>query len=84
MNAVKAIRQRLGATQAEIADAIGVSQSNVSFIENGQEIQPEAARRLAQFARSKGLEIGLDHVYGEIDLPIAAETIPADQPAAQA
>jgi len=73
MNAVRAIRQRLGVTQAEVAEAIGVSQSNVSFIERGQEIQPDAAKRLATWARDRGLEIGLDHVYGVVPLPAAPQ-----------
>jgi putative transcriptional regulator len=69
MNAVRAIRQRLGVTQAEVAEALGVTQGNVSFIERGQEIQPEAARRLIAMARDRGLAIGMDHVYGLIELP---------------
>ena len=83
MNAVKAIRQRLGATQAEIADAIGVSQSNVSFIEKGQEIQPEAAKRLVAYARERQLSIGLDHVYGLEDLPGLPMAAAGTQPAGQ-
>lgn len=65
----KSIRLRLAVTQAEIASAIGVTQGNVSFYEKGQTIPPEVAGRLIEFARTRGLEITYDHVYGATDLP---------------
>ena len=36
MNNILAIRKRLGLQQSEFADAIGVTQSNVSHYENGR------------------------------------------------
>jgi len=77
MNTVRAIRQRLGVKQAELATALGVSQGNVSFIERGvQEIQPDAARLLVAFAREKDLAITLDQVYGLEPLPFEVEAEP--------
>ena len=86
MNAIRAIRSRLVASQSELADALEVSQGNVSFYEKGQPIPPNKAARLIEFAKTKGLEIGYDHVYGVAELPPlqpeqAAESAP--QSAAQ-
>lgn len=69
MNALKAIRAKLGVTQAEVADALSVSQGNVSFYENGQNIPSDVARALIAFAKERGLLIGFDHVYGDLELP---------------
>lgn len=69
MHALKNIRLRLGATQSEIAEALDVTQGNVSFYEKGQTIPPAQAEKLISFARSKGLPIGYDHVYGLAELP---------------
>ena len=69
MNAFKAIRERLGVSQAVIADAIDVSQSNVSFYERGQTIPPAVAGKLIKYAADRGLVLSYDHVYGAADLP---------------
>lgn len=82
MNAFKAIRQRLGSTQAEIAEAIGVTQSNVSFYEQGQTIPPKVAGALIEFARTKGLAISYDTVYGACE--VAALPPQPTEPAAAA
>ena len=69
MNALRTIRVRLGVTQAELADALGVSQGNVSFYERGQTIPSPVAAKLIDYARTKELPISYDHVYGAADLP---------------
>lgn len=69
MNAFRPIRSRLGVTQAELADVLGVSQGNISFYERGQTVPPEIAGKLIAFAAERGLPIGYDHVYGAADLP---------------
>lgn len=69
MNAIRNIRIRLGKTQAELADALDVTQGNVSLYENGQSVPQAAAAKLIDFAKTLGLEIGYDHVYGAVDLP---------------
>lgn len=63
MNAIRAVRERLGVTQAVIAQAIGVSQSNVSFYERGQTIPPRIASRLIEFARARGEALTFDDIY---------------------
>lgn len=68
-NPVKAIRERLGATQAELANGMGCSQSNVSFYEKGQTVPPPAAKALIAFAASRGLLISFGHIYGGEVLP---------------
>jgi putative transcriptional regulator len=69
MNALKAIRERLEVTQAELGAAVKVSQGNVSFYERGQTVPPDVAERLIAFAASKGLPISYDHIYGAIPIP---------------
>lgn len=69
MNSLKAIRERLDVTQAELGAAIKVSQGNVSFYERGQTIPPDVAERLIAFANVKGLPISFNHVYGAAPLP---------------
>jgi transcriptional regulator with XRE-family HTH domain len=74
MNRIKEIRQRLGLSQEEFGKGIGCSQGNVGFIERGvQELLPDRARKLIEFARGKGHELTFDQVYGLTELlPIAA------------
>jgi len=72
MNAFARIRSRLGVSQSAIADAIGVSQGNVSFYEvRDQTVPPDVAGRLIAFASQHGLAITFDHVYGAAALPKA-------------
>jgi DNA-binding XRE family transcriptional regulator len=73
MNAVKAIRGLLGETQAELADAIEVSQGSVSFYESGATVLPEVAIRIVSHARARGIQLSLDQVYGLSALPEAKE-----------
>ena len=80
MSAFKKIRERLQMTQAAIGAELGVTQGNVSFYEKGQTVPPDAARKLIELARSKGLELTFDHVYGGCDLP---EQAAVDRAAAQ-
>lgn len=70
MNPIKAIRERLKVTQAELADGMGCSQSNVSFYEKGQTVLPAAAKALIAFAATKGHVVTLEEVY--------ADTAPAE------
>jgi putative transcriptional regulator len=86
MNSFRSIRQRLGLSQAAIADALGVTQSNVSFYENEarpQTVPPAVASKLIELARSRGLAIGFDHVYGAAALP-NHDTPPSEVTAAPA
>ena len=65
----RAIRRRLGVSQAELARAMDCSPANVMFYERGQMLPPKRARLLILFANSKGLAISYDHVYGDSPLP---------------
>lgn len=73
MNAIKAIRKRLRFSQAEIGKALGMSQANVMYLERGQTVMPETAKKLIAFAKVHGLEIGLDHIYAGAELPAAPQ-----------
>jgi putative transcriptional regulator len=69
MRPIQIIRSRLGVSQAELADAIERQQSNVSNYERGQTIPPDVARALIAFARTRGLVLTFDHVYGAAEVP---------------
>lgn len=64
MNNIKAIRERLGLTQAALAQGIGCTQGNVGHYEQGQTVSPDAARRLIDFAATLGHNITFNDVYG--------------------
>ncbi len=65
MNTFRSIRHALGCTQAELGAALGMTQGNVSFYEKGQTVPPEVARKLIDFARTKGHALTFDDVYRE-------------------
>lgn len=63
MNPIANIRARLGVTQAAMADALGVTQGNVSNYERGQTIPPDVARLLIEYANSLGTRITFNDIY---------------------
>lgn len=64
MNNIHTIRKRLGMTQVEFASAIGVTQGNISHIEQGrQEVSPAVARRVIDVASSRGFVVTFDDIY---------------------
>lgn len=77
VNAFRQIRKTLGVTQAAVAEALGVSQGNVSFYERGQTIPPEIATRLIEFARGRGHDISYNDIYG---FPPPGGAAPVDAP----
>jgi putative transcriptional regulator len=79
MSTIETIRKRLGVTQKDLADAIGCTQSNVGHYIRGMTIPPERALHLVSYARTKGLVLSLDHVYGLLPLPV--EVSAAREPA---
>jgi putative transcriptional regulator len=73
MNSIQSIRERLGVTQSVFGDGIGCTQGNVGHLERGQTVMPPVAEKIIEFAKSKGLEIGFDHIYGNAPLPDLTE-----------
>lgn len=68
-NNLKLIRERLGLTQPELADLLGVSQGNVSHCETQkQEVSPEMARRLIQVAKDRNADVTFDDIYSIDDI----------------
>jgi putative transcriptional regulator len=63
MNTIKAIRERLGVTQAELAKKMGCTQGNVGHYERGQTVPPDAAKRLIDYAGSLGHTITFNDIY---------------------
>ena len=55
---VKAVRRRLGLTQAEFAHGVGVEQATVSRWEKGVEPTPEKLRLLLGFLKGQNIQIG--------------------------
>ena len=64
MNSIKSLRTRLGVTQEVMADAIGVTQGNVSNYERGQSVPPEIAKRLIVYAATLGHTVSYEDIYG--------------------
>lgn len=60
---MKTLRKQLEVTQEALADALGVTQGNVSFYERGQTIPPAVAGRLIEFAASRGVPLTFDDIY---------------------
>lgn len=63
------IRYLLSLTQMEMAEALGCSMSNVSFLDRGQTITPTTGKRLIAAAAELGVELTFDHLYGHEPLP---------------
>jgi hypothetical protein len=56
-------------TQEEMAGVLGCSQSNVSFLDRGQTVRPDTARKLVETAVALGVQLSLEQVYGDAPLP---------------
>lgn len=69
MRPLQIIRSRLGVTQGQLAERVGVTQPSISYYERGATIPPDVACRIADLAIERGLNIGLDHVYGRASVP---------------
>jgi putative transcriptional regulator len=60
----KRIRSQLGKTQTEMAQALGMTQSNVWMYENrGQAIPPEVAKKLIAYAKSLKHKLTYNNIY---------------------
>lgn len=79
MHNLKAIRDHMGLTQQALGDGIGCTQGNVGFYERGQELPPDRARTLIDFAAQSGLAITFDHIYGNAPLPPLRSPLPTDK-----
>jgi putative transcriptional regulator len=65
MNNIKIIRERLGLTQAALAQRLGCTQGNIGHYENkNQTIPPETAKRLISVAAQIGCDITYEDIYG--------------------
>lgn len=67
MNSISTIRAKLKVTQQALADALQVSQGNISHYERGQGVPPEVAKRLIAFAALRGCHLTFDEIYGHLD-----------------
>jgi putative transcriptional regulator len=67
MNNIKIIRERLGLTQAALAQRLGCTQGNIGHYENkNQTIPPETAKRLISVAAEIGCAITYEDIYGPV------------------
>lgn len=73
MSTIKAIRDRLGLTQSELAEGLGCTQGNVGHYERGQTVPPDAAMKVIALAASHGLVLTMDQVYGLTPMPAIPE-----------
>ena len=74
MNTILSVRKRLEVTQAGLAEALGVSQGNVSHYERGQTIPPDIASRLIAFAKTRGLSLSFDDIYRPINKAVSDDS----------
>lgn len=66
MNNFQQIRSRLQLSQSELAEALDMSQPNISKYENGQEVSPETARKLVRLATERGVSVSFDDIYSPL------------------
>jgi transcriptional regulator with XRE-family HTH domain len=63
-NNIQKIRERLGLSQRDFADMIGVWQSAISHYENERNnVSPDVARRMIDVAAKRGIHITFDEIY---------------------
>ncbi|MDC8756237.1 helix-turn-helix domain-containing protein [Janthinobacterium fluminis] len=70
MNPIARIRAQLGVTQSAMAEALNVTQGNISHYERGQGIPPEMAKRLIAYALTMGQVVTFEQIYGLVQPPI--------------
>jgi len=63
------IRRLLGLTQEEMAEVLGCTPSNVSFLDRGQTVTQGVADKLIDAGHALGQQLGFDHIYGRAPLP---------------
>lgn len=71
MSTIKAIRDRLGLTQAALAEGLGCTQSNVAQYEQGQSFPVDRAHKLMAFAAKHGKRVTYEDIYGPA--PVSAK-----------
>jgi transcriptional regulator with XRE-family HTH domain len=76
MHNLLSIRKRLGVSQADLGEALGLSQGNVSHYEcDRQPIPPDVARRIIKLAAERGHTVSFDDIYAEpVTETFASET----------
>jgi len=66
-NLLKQIRQRMGMTQQEFADMLGITQGNVGHYElREQTMLPDGARKLIAEAAVRGHSVSYEDIYGVV------------------
>lgn len=68
MNSFKTIRDRLGMTQAALAESLGCTQGNVGHYEKGQTVPPAVAKKLIEVGARRKTKITYEEIYGHPDL----------------
>lgn len=77
MNHVKEIRLTLGLSQQALGRGIGCTQGNIFHYERGQTLPPDMAKRVIDFAASRGLPLTMGQIYGLEPLPEKTPEQPA-------
>ena len=77
-NRLKQIRLRMGMTQQEFADMLGLSQGNVGHYElRDQVMPPNVARFLIMKAADRGHRVTYEDIYGVVDAPVVKQRLTA-------
>lgn len=77
-NRLKLIRLRMGMTQQEFADMLGITQGNVGHYElREQTMLPDGAKRLIHEAAIRGHRVTYEDIYGVVDTPVIKQRLTA-------
>jgi transcriptional regulator with XRE-family HTH domain len=77
-NLLKQIRLRMGMTQQEFADMLGITQGNVGHYElREQTMPPEGAKKLIAEAAGRGHRVTYEDIYGKVDAPVVKPRLTA-------
>lgn len=77
-NLLKKIRLRMGLTQQQFADMLGISQGNVGHYElRDQVMPPHMARFLMMKAADRGHRVTYEDIYGKVDAPVVKQRLTA-------
>ena len=78
---LKRIRDRIGLSQPDMAEAIGIPQSTLSLYERtGTPIPPSVGQSVIETAKTHGLLIDFNHLYAGVQLPPGEDRPRAKKP----
>ena len=81
---LKLLCTRLQISQAELAQALGCCQANISHYLRGQLMPAPRAQKLIDFATARGIPLTFDHIFGAAPFPEPGSAQPEQPTTAEA